>query len=322
MKEFRNFLESSTVHGLSYISTTRNFARLFWIFVVITGFSGAMFLIHESFKSWDESPVSTTIETLSISKIKFPKVTVCPPKLTYTDLNYDLLMAENMTLASDIRQNLSAYAVELLQDHLHTLLKANFSKLQEKDKYRNWYKGYSKIKGPLFDSSKGRTYYRSSEGFAGVMLYTTSGIISSEHYGEKFDAGKVEANVLYELTINFAAIISNAGLNLGNGDSATLHVEIERVSIDGYGEEKLLFDNTIEDKINQTHNYPLESGAEFKTIKLERKVSMEDVKKMEMEKMPGFKMKWYYTGASAGQMQSHNEFGQSGQSGLTHSFIR
>ena len=315
MKEFRNFLESSTVHGLSYISTTRNFARLFWIFVVITGFSGAMFLIHESFKSWDESPVSTTIETLSISKIKFPKVTVCPPKLTYTDLNYDLLMAENMTLASDTRQNLSAYAVELLQDHLHTLLKANFSKLQEKDKYRNWYKGYSMIKGPIFDTQKGQTYYRSNAAAVpGATFYAKSGTVFTEDFGEKFDASKVDTNIRYEVILNFEQLISQL-----NGGSATLNVEIERVPIDEYGEEKFWFDNTVTDAINQTHTYTLESGAMFKSIVLERKVSPEDVKKMGTERMPGFKIKWYYTGASAGQLQSHSEFGQSG---LTHSFIR
>ena len=148
------------------------------------------------------------------------------------------------------------------------------------------------------------------------MLYTTSGIISTEHYGEKFDAGKVEANILYELTINF----NNMGLDLCNGDSATLHVEIEMVSIDGYGEEKFLFHNTIQEENISPYNYTLECGGyENINIKFERKVSMEDVRKMDMEKMPGFKMKWYYTGASAGQMQSHSEFGTSD---LTKSFIR
>ena len=85
------FLESSTVHGLTYISTTRKYARLFWILVVITGFVGASLLIRASFQSWAESPVKTTIKTLPISDITLPKLTVCPPRNTFTDLNYDIM---------------------------------------------------------------------------------------------------------------------------------------------------------------------------------------------------------------------------------------
>ena len=86
MEEVRNYLESSTVHGLGYISTTRRLVKLFWIAVVITGFTGAGVMIYQSFDAWEESPVKTTIETQPITEITFPKVTVCPPKNTYTDL--------------------------------------------------------------------------------------------------------------------------------------------------------------------------------------------------------------------------------------------
>ena len=98
MEGVNTFLESSTIHGLTYISTTRKYVRLFWSLVVVTGFLVASLLIKESFDSWSESPVKTTVETLPISDIKFPKVTVCPPKNTFTDLNYDLMMTENITL--------------------------------------------------------------------------------------------------------------------------------------------------------------------------------------------------------------------------------
>ena len=76
MEGVRTFLESSTIHGLSHISTTRKYVRLFWSFVVITGFLGASLLIKESFDSWSEIPVMTNIETVPITDIEFPKVTV------------------------------------------------------------------------------------------------------------------------------------------------------------------------------------------------------------------------------------------------------
>ena len=84
-------------------------------------------MIYQSFQDWNESPVKTTIETLPISEITFPKVTVCPPKNTYTDLNYYLMMTENVTLDSDTRSELTNYAAELLFEQLHKDLLSNLS---------------------------------------------------------------------------------------------------------------------------------------------------------------------------------------------------
>ena len=152
MEELTTFLESSTIHGLAYIATGKKFVRLFWVLVVIGGFTGAGYMIHESVQSWADSPVKTTIETHPISEITFPKVTVCPPKNTYTDLNYVLMKTENMTLDIDTRNELANYAVELLYDHLHNNIMKNMTMLDEKDRYYNWYHGYTKITLPHYDS--------------------------------------------------------------------------------------------------------------------------------------------------------------------------
>ena len=87
---------------------------MFWILVVIVGFVGASLIIKESFVSWSESPVKTTIETLPISDINFPKITVCPPKDTFTDLNYDLMITENITLSDEMRDDMFKYALEVI----------------------------------------------------------------------------------------------------------------------------------------------------------------------------------------------------------------
>ena len=102
MEMINKCLEASTVHGLSHISTSRRLVRLFWILVVIAGFTLAAVLIYESFESWAESPVKTTIETLPIINLPFLKITVCPPKNTYTDLNLDLMNVGNMTFENDL----------------------------------------------------------------------------------------------------------------------------------------------------------------------------------------------------------------------------
>merc|ERR1711923_207682 len=102
MEDVKTYFESSTIHGLNYIQIGKKYIRLFWVLVVIGGFTGAGVMIYNSFQSWADSPIKTTIETLPITEIIFPKVTVCPPKNSYTDLNYDLMMTENMTLDNEL----------------------------------------------------------------------------------------------------------------------------------------------------------------------------------------------------------------------------
>ena len=50
------------------------------------------------------SPVMTTITTHSIGQLKFPTVTVCPPKGSNTALNYDLMKLKNRTLSREDRE--------------------------------------------------------------------------------------------------------------------------------------------------------------------------------------------------------------------------
>ena len=117
MEDINLFFESSTIHGLSYISTSkRSLVKLLWMTIVVTGFSGAAVLIHQSFQAWEESPITTTVETRSTKEMRFPKVTVCPPKNTYTDLNYDLMMLENTTLDADTRNRLAENANDIMYD--------------------------------------------------------------------------------------------------------------------------------------------------------------------------------------------------------------
>ena len=111
MEGVRTFLESSTIHGLGYIPATRKLVKLFWMAVVITGFTCASIMIYQSFKDWQDNPVTTTIDTSPIKEMTFPQVTVCPPKNTFTDLNYDLMMTENITLDHDKRTELTNYRV-------------------------------------------------------------------------------------------------------------------------------------------------------------------------------------------------------------------
>ena len=87
----RDFLESSTIHGLVHISTAKSkTAKAIWVAIVVACFAFAIHMIIDSYKEWQESPVSTTITTHPITELEFPTVTVCPPRGSNTALNHPL----------------------------------------------------------------------------------------------------------------------------------------------------------------------------------------------------------------------------------------
>ena len=110
MEAVREFLESSSIHGLGHVASTRqSLLRLLWIFLVFSGFTVAAVLIQQSFSSWADSPISTTIETLPITEIDFPNVTVCPARNSFTSLIPDLVRSRKMVFDDEIRLELSDY---------------------------------------------------------------------------------------------------------------------------------------------------------------------------------------------------------------------
>ena len=232
MEGVRVFFESSTIHGLTYISTTSRLVKIFWILVVIGGFTGAGVLIYQSFQAWNESPVTTTIETLPITEITFPKVTVCPPKNINTNLNYDLMRIQNLTLDNDTRDDLTHLAVELLWDTLHSNIIKNLSKLEDTNRYYNWLRGYTEIGIPTYNPDKGITYT--------VNTSAISGHISSQHFGKKFNAKNVETQNNFRLNVY-------APNDIKSNTNVTLHFEIEKVSMtnlqSGYDNVYITYDN-------------------------------------------------------------------------------
>ena len=186
------FLKSSTIHGLSYIPHTRALLTCFWMFVISTGFIGAGILIKQSFESWHVNPVFTTIETLPISEIDFPKVTVCPPRNTFTNLNYDLLRIGNLTVKEETKRELLQYLPEALYDgNFEEKLKL-YKSFHGKDSYKNWYMGYTEISLPY--TYKGRLTLES-------MTHALSGVVSTPHFRETFQESNFEPYLLFKIYI-------------------------------------------------------------------------------------------------------------------------
>ena len=283
MEGIRTFLESSTIHGLTYISTTRKYTRLFWILVVISGFLTAFLIINQSFNSWSDSPVKTTIETLPISEITLPKVTVCPPRDTYTDLNYDLMLSQNITLTDEMRDEIFEYAFQVLTED--TFPSSNWSKLHEENRGYNWYHGYSRIIATS-NNANGLNIR--------IDTAATSGVVTTKYYGEKFQSNLVERKLYYEVKVNPPE----------KNENLTLHFHAEKVSMkhfargspskDGFFMENR-FDSFLDaDQKTVSQNY---TTTNLHYIELGRDVRLDEVEAMKIDWMPGFKFRWWYTGA-------------------------
>ena len=181
MELVRTFLESSSIHGLSYIASTRKLSRVFWMLVVIVGFSLAVSLIYASFQSWTHNPVTTTMETLHLSQMLLPKVTVCPPKNTFTDLNPELMLIENETLTDENREMLKKYAEDIINEHVFL---DTFDKFKEENRYHNWYHGLTEIKFPK-DTTLGGIV-------STVYTSATQGIVRTKYFGKEFNPYNME----------------------------------------------------------------------------------------------------------------------------------
>ena len=90
MAGIKQFFESSTIHGLYHISSATRLAKVFWLIIVFGGFSGAGILIYESFNNWQQSPISTTIETLPISQITLPNLIPMQIQVVYIWYHYQV----------------------------------------------------------------------------------------------------------------------------------------------------------------------------------------------------------------------------------------
>ena len=105
--QVREFLESSTIHGLVHISTAKSrTARVLWATIVVACFASAIWMITDSYNDWKESPVSTTITTHPINELQFPEVTICPPRELNTLVNQALRKVKNTNLTKVEREDL------------------------------------------------------------------------------------------------------------------------------------------------------------------------------------------------------------------------
>ena len=67
-------------------------------------------------------------EVYSIRELKFPNVTVCPPKNSVLNLNYDVVESNNKSLDKNMRESITEYAIEIIQNEFYHEIMRNMSK--------------------------------------------------------------------------------------------------------------------------------------------------------------------------------------------------
>ena len=291
MEEIRHFLEISTIHGLNFISSKSKYTRLFWIFVVFGGFIGAGYLIHESFDNWNLSPVSTTIETLPISEFTFPNVTVCPPKNSFLDLNYDVIQADKVEIDKQTRiEMIENASMTIVQDSYEEMMK-NLSKVEDPDRFYNWYHRYTRIVHPNNPNYGDNVDYEF--GYR-VDTTATSGNISTHLFGDKFDAKKVDSSIQIKVVIWFPT-------RARKSNGTTLYIDIHKNTIEQFRDtDKFMVNLKAIEGMTSHISRNITSPFHHKTygIVLNRKVSKEDLSILKKDLMPGFRLKWYYKSES------------------------
>ena len=245
MESLREFLETSTVHGLAYLSTSKSrAAKTIWAILIVAAFSSAGYLIWQSYVGWSKSPVSTTISTHPIAELDFPKVTVCPPEGSDTAFNYDLIKSANKTLSPDIRETLDNAINDIFiygpGDKFANEMKA----ATNPENMRNVYLGMQ---------SYPRSYYGDGDGFL-VKQFGRQGRITSPFFGQDFNSSNYfnpgDTNMY---SIEFADDIVDT---LGNG---TVVVEIDFTTslTTGYTETLLYAGPNFESRTSHSYVYTI-----------------------------------------------------------------
>ena len=255
-------------------------------------------MIVESFVDWAKNPIRTTIKTKPIADLKFPNVTVCPPYNTFTDLNYDLMMVGNKTLSKEKRHDLFEYAVELIEEDVFM---DNLNKLFEQNRFFNWYHGFTVMPVLQHMIHYDMTMINYPKYWEyNVMTSAASGELTTQYFGDEFKPELVEREVYYRVKFYPPE-------NTRNKTNVTIHWNLEKVSMtelskkDGHRDETILhgFEPSPLDRfINFSRSGPLDWGIKwgYPFDSVRRGVEKEDLDLMKLDLMPGFRLKWYYTG--------------------------
>ena len=233
-----------------------------------------------------------------MKEIKFPKLTVCPPKDTFTDLNYDLMLAENFTLTDETKNELYEYAVAMIDEHFYM---DPWDKIHEENRFHNWYTGFTSM---YHEPGVDGNFYRYT-----ISTSATSGLITTQYFGENYNPSWVDDKIYYRIEVFLPQ-------SIWDNKNVTLHFKIENLNLDGIGDSTGFGYGTglsaqpidkdvdfFEKSFTPPRGEPCvgciridDKRAPVQFLSLFRFVTDKEIAEANLKLMPGFRFSWYYTG--------------------------
>ena len=180
-----------------------------------------------------------------------------------------------------MKGELFKYALEVINEDSFSK-NDTWIKLHEKDRFYNWYHGYTRIRSPYYDSDG-----------LNIIIYTsaTSGSVTTQFYGGKFSPELVEGKVWYSVSVYPPESVRD-------NENVTLHLKLDKISMRGLapGSKDRVEMNFNDLDADETTTYKNFTPPRYNYLRLLRDVSAEDINKQKLDMMPGFRFTWWYTG--------------------------
>ena len=189
--------------------------------IVICGFLVAGFLIKDSYSNWIASPIYTTIMTQPIDDLDFPTVTVCPPKDSYTALNYDLMKADNNSLTEGDREQLKDAVFKNIIQPSHANYIKTLLATANPENLRIMYEGFQSTPKPA-----------EVTGFE-VKMWNNSGTQKTPWFGEKYREEYYKEDKYHRVVLELP---NNIDRMVGSG-SLEIQLEVDTRDEEGWKEE-------------------------------------------------------------------------------------
>ena len=164
------------------------------------------------------------------------------------------------------------------------------------------YQGYTQIEYPHYYTDDNKLSYY-------VSTSATSGNISTQYFGEKFDIGKVDCKIV--IRISFFIPPSVRG-----DENVTLMFHVNKQTMKEVSDnDKMMYEYTDIDADLTHWSKNITAPGSYLSIYLDRKVSPDDITNLKLEMMPGFRLTWNYNTELKPEAEYSN-------AGTTKEFIR
>ena len=174
--------------------------------------------------------------------------------------------------------------------------------LEDEDRYYNWYHGYTYLQFPFYDKDGVNLW---------MTTFATRGAVSTQYFGDKFDADKVEAILWSRIIIG-----PPEGQGVTDNPNITFHFDIEKVSMEGLSTgydnyfynfipQQFLQIPANKNRVGATFTPPNSIGGQ---VKNGRKVSLQELRKQKIDLMPGFKITWHYSGEEVEPFAKYSKY--------------